>query len=89
LDPGNWSGRRRWLLGETLVAASVAISVSIPILWRRRRHCISTELQIAYVTHIERIHVVANRHADMAGVTTQILAANYSSIAQGERVCRA
>jgi hypothetical protein len=89
LDAGHWSGRRRWLLGEALVAApvTIAIAVSIPVGWRRGRRCdISTELQIAYITNIKRIHVIANRQANMARVTTQILPGNYSSVAQGQRV---
>jgi hypothetical protein len=48
--------------------------------------CISAELQIAHVLHIEGIHVIAYRHANVTGVTTQVVAGDYSSAAQGERI---
>ncbi len=75
LDAGHRRWRRRRLLGEALIAATIAVAVSISVRWRRGRwRDVSTELQIAHVSYIVRIHVIADGQADMAGVTTQILA---------------
>ena len=63
---------------------SVAVVAAVALLARAERD--STELQISDVFHVERIHVVADRHADMTGITAQILAGDHSSAAKGESV---
>jgi hypothetical protein len=78
----------REALVSSLVLALVLALIGRRRRWRlgRRRTCIATELQISYVLHIERVHPIAYRHADVTGVTPQILAGDHSSVAKGERV---
>jgi hypothetical protein len=59
-------------LSKALVASvAVAIPVSIAVGWRGRRRGsrIPTKLEIADVVHIERIHMIADCHANVTGVT--------------------
>jgi hypothetical protein len=93
---------RRWgrLLREAGIAAPISITISIAVTIRIERtganvlsrvltdirSRLAAEFQIPDVCNVECIHAIADRHANVARVATQVLAIDDPAAAQSERV---
>ena len=91
LNAGWYGRRRRRLLGEALISSTITVSIPVPVsAGRRRRERASPppNCRSADIVDVERIYMIADRHADVTGITAQVLAGYHSSAAQGESVGR-